>query len=435
LNVNSDNNIMNRIFKSWLSKGEIALFLTIMALAFVPSINDVIIVRLVAGKDIINVLGQIEWFDTINETMLAFLVMPLYYLLNHIKNDHKELRNRISQLSMIGFAIYLIFSIIILVYASTIADSMSAPQESVRYLQLETIGFVIGFVVSLLMVVFVIIGKGIYVTYFIVAKCMILVIGDISLIPDMGANGVAMTNIICNSILVVIGIYLLKKEELLQLKPRLDRQLIHKWIDIGKYSGGQIFLDNLIYILMICLMVNSVSQSGNYWIANSFIWGWLLIPIVALTEIIRRDYNKGFLRIKVYFFIVSLVILAWIITLPTWDFFISNVFKADESQKVLEIIYCLVPFYIAYAISVVFDNIFLSIGKTVYLFIISIFVNIVYYGALYIMFYANIIQTSMTFIILMFGFGMVIHMILSATFYMYQTKKYGITETDQTSID
>ena len=37
--------------------------------------------------------------------------------------------------------------------------------------------------------------------------------------------------------------------------------------------------------------MNLVAEQGNYWVANNFIWGWLLIPITALAEIIKRDSN------------------------------------------------------------------------------------------------------------------------------------------------
>lgn len=49
---------------------------------------------------------------------------------------------------------------------------------------------------------------------------------------------------------------------------------------------------------MICKMVNMVAEQGNYWIANNFIWGWLLIPITALSEVIRRDCKDGYAKLK-----------------------------------------------------------------------------------------------------------------------------------------
>ena len=45
---------------------------------------------------------------------------------------------------------------------------------------------------------------------------------------------------------------------------------------------------------MVVEMVNIVAEQGNYWVANNFIWGWLLIPMAALMEIIRSDCKDGY---------------------------------------------------------------------------------------------------------------------------------------------
>lgn len=58
---------------------------------------------------------------------------------------------------------------------------------------------------------------------------------------------------------------------------------------MGFFSGVQIFLDNFICAVMICKMVNAVSESGNYWVANNFIWGWLLVPVICVAEIIKKN--------------------------------------------------------------------------------------------------------------------------------------------------
>ena len=73
----------------------------------------------------------------------------------------------------------------------------------------------------------------------------------------------------------------------------------------------------------------------------------------------------------------------------------------------------LVPFYIAYAISAIIDNIFIGLGKTAYNAVNSIIVNLIYYGVLFILYITNVIVFTMDMIILMFGFGMVFHLIIS----------------------
>ena len=60
---------------------------------------------------------------------------------------------------------------------------------------------------------------------------------------------------------------------------------------------------------MICKMVNAVSESGNYWVANNFIWGWLLLPVIQLGELIKQEVstNKDAIKNNTlgYFFITA----------------------------------------------------------------------------------------------------------------------------------
>lgn len=70
----------------------------------------------------------------------------------------------------------------------------------------------------------------------------------------------------------------------------------------------------------------------------------------------------------------------------------------------------LVPFYVAYAGCAVIDNIFIGLGKTGYN---SLLINLGYYGAFYALFRARAITFDMQTIILMFGFGMVVHYVIS----------------------
>ena len=67
------------------------------------------------------------------------------------------------------------------------------------------------------------------------------------------------------------------------------------WARIGAFSGIQQFIANFVYAIMIVKMVNMVAEQGNYWVANNFVWGWLLIPIYAITEVIRKDCKEGYI--------------------------------------------------------------------------------------------------------------------------------------------
>lgn len=415
------------------NRSEWVLMASLMILAFMPGINDLVVARLASGEGIIDIIGQIEWFDTINETILAFLVLPLYSLFNAVRNDHGAFRNRISQVVIIGLAVYIVFTVIVTIQASALVSAMGAPVESVEYLRITMIGFVFDYLVQMSLVVLVVLGKERYVSMLVITKIVILALFNIMLMERFSYMGVTFSSVLCNIIMMVVVSLSLRREDLIQLRPSFDRNMVSEWGRIGGFSGAQILLDNIVYVLMVGVMVNAVHESGNYWIANSFIWSWLLIPISALSEIVRRDYTRGVGRMRAYLSFGIVITLAWVLTSPSWGYLISDVFMADDPDTILELIRSLMPFYVAYLVATILDSVFLSLGKTQYLFGISVFVNIVYYGTIYILFSAGMFEASLGFIILMFGFGMVVHMILSIMLFLKYHRT--LSETDVVRID
>jgi hypothetical protein len=166
---------------------------------------------------------------------------------------------------------------------------------------------------------------------------------------------------------------------------------------------------------MIVRMVNAVSESGNYWVANNFIWGWLLIPITCLSEIIRKDagidgYN---LKQKNYYSITLFALIIWFSLIPTYQWFFNTVEGLDNSSRIFEIVVKNLGFYVAFAFSQIPDAIFVGMGKTKFNAINSLICNIVYYGIWFIFYQTGVVIMSMDMIIIMFGCGNVVHWIVS----------------------
>lgn len=70
-----------------------SIFFALILLSIVPTIYQTVRVHLISSipnVDGLSISGHIEWFDLINETIQAFLIIPLYYLMNKFLND-KEL--------------------------------------------------------------------------------------------------------------------------------------------------------------------------------------------------------------------------------------------------------------------------------------------------------------------------------------------------------
>lgn len=401
------------------------LFAALCALALIPAIYQTVktfIISSNAQSSAFDIIGQMEWFDLINETLQAFLIVPLYSILNKIlKNDGENFAEHTFKTGLLTFIVYTLFSVGVLIYGVVLLNAMNPDQTDMAaanlYLQLETVAFMVGIISSFINVVFVVVGKDKNVYIFLAIKTVLSLIADFALIPNSGIYGIAVSNIIVNSVLAVSGYVLLYVQKYIRACRfhKSDWKIFKEWCRVGIFSGFQQFIDNLIYAVMVCKMVNMVAEQGNYWIANNFIWGWLLIPVTALSEVIRRDCKDGYLKLNQfnYYFISSMVVAVWALTIPLWTPFFRYAENLQNAEQIFSIVIKLAPFYIAYAGCAIIDNIFIGLGKTLYNTINSLIINLVYYGIFYILYLAEAITFSMDVIILMFGFGMVVHLAIS----------------------
>ena len=401
------------------------LFAALCTLALIPAIYQTVKTFIISSNNqsaVFDIIGHMEWFDLINETLQAFLIVPLYSILNKIfKHDKENFAKHTFKTGLIAFVLYTLFSIGVLIYGSVLVQAMNPNEIDLattnHYLQLETVAFMIGIVVSFVNVVFVVVGKDKNVYIFLAINTVLSIIADFVFIPNFGVYGIAISNIIVNAILAIASFIILYLQKL--VKPcwfkKDDLHVLKDWGKVGVFSGLQQFIDNFIYAIMICKMVNMVAEQGNYWIANNFIWGWLLIPISALSEVIRRDCKDGYNNLKQfnYYFIASAVVLIWAITIPLWTPFYHYAENLSNANEIFLITIKLAPFYIAYAGCAIIDNIFVGLGKTIYNAINSLIINLVYYGIFYILYITGAITFTMNVIILMFGFGMVVHLAVS----------------------
>lgn len=401
-----------------------------MLLSFIPFIYTLVRTNLIVNipsTDGLGIAGHIEWFDLINETIQAFLIVPLYALFNKCMHDAQKFGERIFQSFLIVNIVYILFSFIVLLYCGDIVQAMAIDHivEVTEYLRVETIGFIIGNIVSFVNVLFVVLGKPVYVYAMIVWKTVFTMVGDLLLIPAYGVNGIAYSNIAVNAIGVVLCLIIVYKEKLFAVSFRFEKEFLTNYLRIGIFGGAQILLDNVIYSAIVCKMVNAVAEQGNYWTANNIIWGLMLIPITALAEIIKKDCREELTvaKMKHYNVVILATFLVWVCFIPLLDPFLKNVMGIENYANVKHILVILIPFYLAYDYTVLFDSILIGHGKTQYGFVISLMVNLVYYPVLYGMVRKGVFKPDMTFICMMFGGGMAVHLVCSiACFAVYRRR-------------
>ena len=417
---------MKTAIKSWWNDFKTfdwKMYLALCLLALVPAVYQTIVTKLITSytsPGSLDIVGQMEWFDLIDETICAFLIVPMYSVLS--KAYKKDNFNQVVfKLGIIVIGLYALFSLGTFFYGINLVSYMNPNEIDIsaayRYLSLETVAFMIGIIFSYASVVFLVIDKAKYMYAFLVAKIALATLSNFVLIPNMGIDGIAVSNMIANGIMGILAILLLIYEK--QLRPgkynKKDIPRFKDWGRIGLFAGGQQFLDNIIYALMICRMVNAVSESGNYWVSNNFIWGWLLIPITCLAEIIRKDAgSNGYnLKQKNYYSITLFALVIWFSLIPTYKWFFEVVQGIDNFARIFDIVIKNLGFYVAYAFSQIPDAIFVGMGKTKYNAINSLICNIVYYGIWFIFYKTGVVIMNMDMIIIMFGVGNIVHWCVS----------------------
>lgn len=390
------------------NRKDVKLFISLMFWALIPSIYQLIRMQIVTYTNVdINILGQLEWYNLLNEIIVTVLITPLYYLLKADKNRSEK--DNGAALIVSSF-IYFMFTAIVYMKTDKIAQFMYA-DHAVAYLRIETLSMAIEFVSTYLVLIYTINNRDSVIYKLLFIKTLLLVCVDFLVIPLFKENGVAYSGMCVNLIITIVSLHIAFKSNLIKFSLQFWHSWMKEWIKIGLFSGIQIFLDNYIYAVMVCKMVNQVGESGNYWISNNFIYGWLLVPVFQLGEIIKKNKLKRLNFRNTWRYIIG-ILLFWLITMPFWSGFIKYGMGIQENS-IIGITNKIMPFYIVFILSYMIDAWFLSIGKTYLLMVNSIIVNVLYYGCVYILFLNDIFRINLDFIIYMFGVGIIVHFIVS----------------------
>jgi len=208
---------------------------------------------------------------------------------------------------------------------------------------------------------------------------------------------------------------------------KLNFNWIKQWTVIAGYSGLETLVRNLAFMYMVVRMVNIVSEPGTFWVTNSFIWGWLLLPVLQLGELIKSDCSKREENITAnfrgYLGVTTIIVTIWLVTIPLWEPFIKNVLNMSNYAVIFHLVMISLPFYITFAYNNLIDSIFYGIGKTEYMLFQSVFVNVTFYGTLFILFQMGIYNPTLELITLMFAAGIAVDSLLTFVMYWYLSKK------------
>ncbi|MDO5069579.1 MAG: hypothetical protein Q4D78_05170 [Neisseria zoodegmatis] len=394
-----------------------------------------------------NIASQIQWLNILYEIVKETFLIPLFFMLSQAlkENQEKLVNNAVCGLLLVT-VVHILISAGVFLFAEPLL--ISAKQsghliaDTVEYIKLESIAILLSVVTEYLIVYLAIMQDFKRIIQLSLLKLGLLVGTDILLVSNMpvslklGVNGIALSNIIINALLAVFVLSHHRiKTFFSENKLRFDRSWFKDWLKLGAFSGLESLVRNAAFALMILAMVNQIGEQGSYWVANNIIWGILLVPSLALAEVVKRDVARSVDNIRTHTlaYIKLSVLFAgvWLISIPVWESFLVHVLKMENPNTVLEIMLIQTGFYIVFMFNnSILDATIQGLGITRYMLYQSIIVNIGYYGAIFVLYQYDMIQMSLLSISLIFGIGMLIDMIPTVWLYLKTLRKHGIRLAD-----
>ena len=438
---------MNKIRRS-LKNLNWKLFISLLVMGLCPTIYTTLRVFFLGqlpGDWVFSIAGQLSWVNLLYEILDEAIILPLYFFMGKAINNKNDYTNRIKTGLIISFSVYAVCSIFIIGFTNPLLSIMATSRDiisaSVIYIRIESIANIFILLSNFILICLITLGKSRYVYILTAAKLILSIVFDTFLVStlnisaNLGVNGIGYSNIIVNIILFAVSVVLLSKEGYrIFNKEKLSFTWAKEFVKIGGISGLESFVRNIAYMLMISRMVNMVNEQGTYWVANSFIWGWLLLPINQLGELIKQEVSTDEKAIKNntlgYFAVTAIVCLAWFITIPGWKGFMANVLQFSDVDKLYNLVTLLLGFYVLYALQNVFDCEFYGLGKTNYMLFESIVTNSIYYGIAFALYLAGKWTPTLISIALLFGIGNAFDSIVSGGAFAYLLKKKKINILD-----
>ena len=420
------------------------LFLALLVLGLCPTVYTTVRVFFLGqlpGDWSFSIAGQLSWVNLLYEVVSEAIILPLFYFVGKVKQNRAAFSNRVRTGMLVSLGAYLVLSAAILLFAEPLLRLMAADESileaSAVYIRIESVANIFTVLAQFALVALVSVNKSRYLYILTAARLLLSLAVDtffVSSLPislQLGVNGVGYSNVLVNALLLAVSLLLLRREGVQVFsREALDFGWLREFARIGGISGLESLVRNVAYMVMISRMVNVVGEQGTYWVANNFIWGWLLLPVLQLGELIKEETAENRENVGKntpgYLCITLGICLLWCVSIPLWKPFMAKLLLFEDVDKLFHLVLLLLGFYMLYAFQNVFDATFYGLGKTNYMLFESVVTNTVFYGAAFVLYLTGVWTPTLTGIALLFGLGMAFDSVVSLAAYLHLRKRYDL---------
>ena len=267
----------------------------------------------------VNIASQVVWLSLFFKVLQETLILPLYFTIGKTVNDPERTANKIKTGVMVTVILFSVATIILyftMPYLVTMmaqdsdlfdqtvsyirwAVKMISPPTSLLFTYLvtrkELLAQIFSSVNSFLQIPVQLMVMNRTIACCLLLKMVLTILLDVTFLSELGfslqlgVEGVAYTNIITEAANCVLMASLLFRELRPHWRTEMRFHWMVSWLHKGLYSGLDSLIRNLVYMFVILRSMNLLSSAGLYFTANSFIWSYLLLPFLPLSEVLRVD--------------------------------------------------------------------------------------------------------------------------------------------------
>lgn len=430
-------------------------------LLLVPAVYSLFRMSLVIqmSDTAINVIAQSSWIGLMFEVIAEGMILPMFYILSQVPktasaSDTDEYQYpsnaAFSEVANTYFTWIMIVSVvfagIIMIMLPSLTTALNVPQDirldTILCNALELVSSVLGIAISYLLMLalfetkdklreFLAISHGnlpkkrlTVLQSAVLIQLFFSVLVDVlffssSSIFDFGIMTPAISSIASKFLIAISLVVLLRKEWIISdCKASIKSKTLSKdyWSRCSLLMI-EVIVRNLAFSIMIIKLINTIGEQGTYWMANGFIWSWLLMPCLAISDVIKAD---GITKetAKSHLHLCEIFCGLFLASIPFWKIFLVNVLGIEDPAAVIQVVLIQTPFYLIFIANTFVDSLFHHLGKSKELLIQSILVNSLYYGGLYVLWNSGSFVPTLSTIALMFGGGILMDFCVT----MYQAR-------------
>lgn len=399
------------LVRSCMNVWDWRLYLFILLFLGLPNVYQVyrtaIIGTTLPDPGSLAIVSQWQFVGLVVEILQEAMVLAIFfYVGSQIRGGAKVRMDRAKTVLFVIFVASLAYSAGVFLFTDAFIDIIGTPEEirdqTRSYLEVSVFSLPLTVLAAAIVVLFESLGMRRMVLAMALINVGLMFGMDMLFFGEAGPSlmadttGVAWSTLLASLSLFLVGLALLfraggaRARYLIQL-PSFSG--LRTYIRVGMWSGADSAIRNAAYFVMIIGLVNSigVGEMGGYYLFVQLMWGFLLVPILALAESAKAlvanasGSTRNVRRLWTASMLITALILAavWLPVLTLFGDVAGSMTEDTETLGFAMVAFGILLFpYVMFAFNTVTDSVFYGMGRTAYMAAQSAITNgTVYLGA------------------------------------------------------